>query len=229
MSRKPEKRLGSRPRKHRLYLVEDHPVTREGLSRLINYQTDLEVCGQAGIAGTASREIAALKPDLVILDISLAGTSGIELIKVLISHDSVLRILVLSTHDESLYAQRALRAGARGYVMKHQPTEHVMTAIRQVLNGGVYLSEQMRNRLLYQMVGAAPSPLVSGTEQLSDRELEVFELIGEGYSTRRIGASLHLSVSTVETHRAHIKRKLRLENATELMLRAVEWVQTRDG
>src|SRR5207247_779620 len=117
--------------------------------------------------------------------------------------------------------ERALRAGARGYVMKHQPTEHVMTAIRQVLNGGVYLSERVRNRLLYRIVGGAPAPLASDVEQLSDRELEVFQLIGEGHSTRQIGESLHLSVSTVETYRAHIKRKLGLENATQLMQHAV--------
>jgi len=222
------KRPGARQRKHRVYLVEDHPVTREGLAQLIDYQTDLQVCGQAGNAGQATTGIAALKPDLVIVDISLAGTSGIELIKDLVGRDADLRILVLSTHDESLYAERALRAGARGYVMKHQPTEHVMTAIRHVLSGGVYLSERMQNRLLYKVVGSAPAALASDIEQLSDRELEVFQLIGEGRGTREIGANLHLSVSTVETYRAHIKEKLRLENATELVQRAVEWVRTRD-
>jgi len=137
-------------------------------------------------------------------------------------------ILVLSTHAESLYAERSLRAGARGYVMKHQPTEHVMTAIRQVLSGRVYLGERMQNRLLSKMVGSAPAALASDIVQLSDRELEVFELIGEGWSTRQIGASLHLSVSTVETYRAHLKQKLRLENATELVQHAVEWVHSRD-
>ena len=221
-------RPGTRQPKHRLYLVEDHPVTREGLSQLINYQTDLEVCGQEGRAGQAATEIAALKPDLVIVDISLAGTSGIELIKDLVRRDAGLRILVLSTHAESLYAERSLRAGARGYVMKHQPTEHVMTAIRQVLSGRVYLGERMQNRLLSKMVGSAPAALASDIVQLSDRELEVFELIGEGWSTRQIGASLHLSVSTVETYRAHLKQKLRLENATELVQHAVEWVHSRD-
>ncbi len=216
-------------RKRRVFLVEDHPVTREGLAQLIDYQTDLQVCGQAGSAGQAFTDIAALKPDLVIVDISLGGTNGIELIKDLSHRDSSLRILVLSTHDESLYAERALRAGARGYVMKHEATEHVMTAMRQVLSGGVYLSERMRNRLLHQVVGGVPAARASGFDQLSDRELEVFQLLGEGRSTRQIGASLHLSVSTVETYRAHIKEKLGLENATELVQRAFEWVHTRDS
>lgn len=216
-------------RKHQVFLVEDHPVTREGFAQLIDFQTDLQVCGQAGTAGQAFTEIAALKPDLVIVDISLAGTSGIELIKDLVSRDPILRILVLSTHDEALYAERALRAGARGYVMKHEATEHVMTAIRQVLSGRVYLSELMHNRLLYKVVGGVSAALASDLGQLSDRELEVFQLIGEGRSTRQIGDSLHLSVSTVETYRAHLKQELGLANATELVQRAVQWVHTRDS
>jgi len=214
--------------KDRVFLVEDHPVTREGFAQLINFQNDLQVCGQTGTAALALTEIAALSPDLVILDISLAGTSGVELIKDLTCRDPILRILVLSTHDETLYAERALRAGARGYVMKHEPTQQVMAAIRQVLGGGVYLSERMRNRLLERVAKSSSSALASDFEQLSDRELQVFQLIGEGRSTRQIGASLHLSVSTVETYRAHIKEKLRLENATELVQRAVGWVHTRD-
>jgi DNA-binding NarL/FixJ family response regulator len=218
----------TRQGKHQVFLVEDHPVTREGLSHLINYQTDLWVCGQTGMAGAALTEIAALKPDLVIVDISLGGTSGIELIKDLVRRDFTLRILVLSAHDESLYAERALRAGARGYVMKHVATEHVMTAIRQVLRGRIYLSERMQTRLLYKVVGGASAALASDLDQLSDRELEVFQLIGEGHGTRKIGAALHLSVSTVESYRAHIKEKLRLENGSELVQRAVKWVSTRD-
>jgi DNA-binding NarL/FixJ family response regulator len=215
-------------RKNRVFLVEDHPVTREGFAQLLNYQTDLQVCGQAGTAGQALTAIATLKPDLVIVDISLAGTSGIELIKDLASQDPILRILVLSTHDELLYAERALRAGARGYVMKHEPTEQVMTAIRQVLLGEVYLSERMRNRVLEKVTKGVSAVIASNVDQLSDRELQVFELIGEGRSTGQISASLHLSVSTVETYRAHIKEKLGLQNATELVQHAVEWIHTRD-
>ena len=215
-------------RKDRIFLVEDHPVTREGFAQLINFQTDLQVCGQAGTAGQALTDIAALNPDLVIVDISLAGTSGIELIKDLVHLDPILKILVLSTHDESLYAERALRAGARGYVMKQEATKHVMAAIRHVLGGGVYLSERMRNHLLFNVVGGLSAAVTSDLHQLSDRELEVFQLIGEGRTTAQIGASLHLSVSTVETYRAHIKEKLRLRNATELVQRAVDWIRTRD-
>ena len=215
-------------RKDRIYLVEDHPVTREGFAQLINFQRDLEVCGQAGIVAQALTEIAVLNPDLVIVDISLAGTSGIELIKDLVSRDPILKVLVLSMHDESLYAERALRAGARGYVMKQAATEHVMAAIRHVLSGGVYLSERMRNHLLFNVVGGRSAAGASDLDRLSDRELEVFQLIGEGRTTAQIGASLHLSVSTVETYRAHIKEKLRLQNATELVQHAVDWIRTRD-
>lgn len=215
-------------RKDRIYLVEDHPVTREGFAQLLNFQRDLEVCGQAGIAAQALTEIAVLNPDLVIVDISLAGTSGIELIKDLVSRHPILKILVLSMHDESLYAERALRAGARGYVMKQAATEHVMAAIRHVLGGGVYLSERMRNHLLLHVVGRLSAAGASDLDRLSDRELEVFQLIGEGRTTAQIGASLHLSVSTVETYRAHIKEKLRLRNATELVQHAVDWIRTRE-
>jgi DNA-binding NarL/FixJ family response regulator len=211
--------------KRRLLLVEDHPVTREGLAQLLNVQSDLQVCGQAGTAPEAMTAVEILHPDLVLVDISLGGTSGIELIKDLAGRDARLPILVLSTHDELLYAERCLRAGARGYVMKHERTERVMAAIRTVLRGGVYLSEQLRDRLLNKVVRGPAGPQVSEVEQLSDRELEVFQLIGEGRTTAKIAASLRVSVSTVETHRAHIKEKLKLESGTELIRRAVEWVQ----
>jgi DNA-binding NarL/FixJ family response regulator len=221
-----EKAQSPSQRKGRLLLVEDHPVTREGLAQLLNQQPDLQVCGQAGTAPEALTATDALKPDLVLVDIALGGTSGIELIKDLASRYATLPILVLSTHDELLYAERSLRAGAKGYVMKHAPTERVMAAIRQVLRGGVYLSEQMQNRLFQKVVRGIAVPQASEIDRLSDRELEVFELIGEGCSTAQIAASLHLSVSTVETHRAHIKEKLKLESGTELVRRAVEWVES---
>jgi DNA-binding NarL/FixJ family response regulator len=210
--------------KHRLLLVEDHPVTREGLAQLLNQQSDLQVCGQAGTAPEALTAAELLKPDLVLVDISLGGRSGIELIKDLAGRYPTLPILVLSTHDELLYAERSLRAGAKGYVMKHERTEQVMAAIRLVLRGGVYLSEPMRDRLLHQAARGPGFFQGSEVDQLSDRELEVFQLIGQGCTTARIAANLHLSVSTVETHRAHIKEKLKLANATELVRRAIEWV-----
>ena len=211
--------------KRRVFLVEDHPVTREGLAQLLNQQPDLTVCGQAGNARDASSAVDRSAPDLVIVDISLGGTNGIELIKDLAARHPKLGILVLSTHDESLYAERSLRAGARGYVMKHEPTEQVMGAIRLVLRGGIYLSERMHGRVLHKVAAGAGPGSLSDVEQLSDRELEIFQLIGRGSTTAQIAAGLHVSVSTVETHRAHIKEKLRLANATELVRRAVEWVQ----
>ncbi len=222
MARQVKSALG---RKYRVFLVEDHPVTREGLAQLLNQQADLEVCGQVGTARDALNQAGALDPDLIIVDISLGGSSGIELIKDISSRDPDLRMLVLSTHDESLYAERALRAGAKGYVMKHEPTQQVMGAIRLILRGGIYLSDRMQGRVLHK-VAAGPASSGSEIEQLSDRELEIFQLIGRGRTTAQIAAGLHVSVSTVETHRAHIKEKLKLANATELVQRAVEWVQS---
>jgi DNA-binding NarL/FixJ family response regulator len=224
------KKQSSVPRKHRLFLVDDHPVTREGLARLLNCEADLEVCGQAGTAADALRDIESLKPDMAIVDVSLAaGRSGLELVKDIAKRQRRLPMLVLSTHDESLYAERALRAGARGYVMKHEPMERVMAAIRQVLSGGTYLSVHMNSHLLQKMTQRRSAPTASEIEQLSDRELEVFRLLGQGRGTRQIARDLHLGISTVETHRTHIKDKLGLENAPELVRRAVEWVHSQES
>jgi DNA-binding NarL/FixJ family response regulator len=217
------------PQRHRLYLVEDHPVTREGFARLINFEPDLYVCGQAGSATKALAEIPAAKPSLVVVDISLDGTSGIELIKNIVSRGAAPPILVLSTHDELLYAERSLRAGAKGYVMKHAPTDEVMKAIRKVLRGEVYLSERMQSRLVGMVAGGRDSTSGPNLERLSDRELEVFELIGEGRTTQSIAEALHLAVSTVGTYRAKIKEKLGLESPLELIRCAVEWVHDRDA
>jgi DNA-binding NarL/FixJ family response regulator len=222
----------TRPRKtppnRRIFLVDDHPVTREGLARIINHEAGLEVCGEAGTAARAVAAIEQQKPDLVIIDVSLAaGASGLELIKDLATRHAQLAMLVLSTHDETLYAERALRAGARGYVMKQEPIERVMQAIRKVLTGEVYLSPAMNERMLRKMTSPHPSPLASEIEQLSDRELEVFRLLGQGRGTRQIASDLHLSISTVETYRTHIKEKLRLNRAPELVRHAVEWVHSQ--
>jgi DNA-binding NarL/FixJ family response regulator len=213
----------SLPGKKQLFLVEDHPVTREGFAQLINYQSDLHVCGQAGSASKAIIGIETFKPDGIIVDISLAESNGLELIKHIKARYPSLGILVLSTHDESLYAERALRAGARGYVMKQAPTSEVMKAIREILAGQLYLSDAIRTKLVHKQLHHGPQR-ASDVERLSDRELEIFELIGNGQTTRQISDQLHLSVSTIETHRAHIKEKLRLTNAVELVRRAVEWV-----
>ena len=214
--------------KQRIFLVDDHPITREGLARLINHEPDMEVCGQANTAARAVDDIEPLKPDLVIVDVSLTtGASGLELIKDLAARHARLRMLALSTHDEALYAERALRAGAKGYVMKQEPTEKVMVAIRQVLRGGIYLSEAMNDRLLHKMTQSGSAPSASEIERLSDRELEVYRLIGQGRGTRQIADELHLSMSTVETYRTHLKDKLHLSSAPELVRRAVEWVHSQ--
>lgn len=221
-------KIKSSPHKRRVFLVDDHPVTRDGLARLINHEMDLEVCGTAGTAAGAAQEVEQQKPDLVIIDVSLGkGASGLELIKDLVSRDRRLKMLALSTHDEALYAERALRAGAKGYVMKQEPTEHVMQAIRKILNGEVHLSKRMSDRVLHKMTQRHSAPAISDIETLSDRELEVYRLFGQGRGTRQIATELHLSISTVETHRAHIKEKLNLNSTTELLRHAVEWVHSQ--
>lgn len=223
-----QKKNAAALRKRRIFLVDDHPVTREGLARLINHEPDLEVCGEAGTAAKAVPAIDALKPDLVIVDVSLAtGASGLELIKDLAARRARLPMLTLSTHDETLYAERALRAGAKGYVMKQEPTERVMRAIRKILSGEIYLSQAMNDRLLRKMAEPRSAPLATEIEQLSDRELEVYRLLGHGHGTRQIAGELHLSISTVETHRTHIKEKLQLATAPELVRHAVEWVHSQ--
>lgn len=228
MTSKPKRNGDRGGAKARLFLVEDHPVTREGFAQLINYQPDLEVCGQAGAAARALSSVDLLKPDLAIVDLSLSDSSGLELIKSFKCRHPAMPVLVLSTHDEGLYAQRALRAGARGYVMKQAPTSEVMKAIRTVLAGDLYLSNPMRSRLVREQFDG-PKKRGGEIDRLSDRELEIFALIGKGNTTRHIASKLHLSISTVETHRAHIKEKLQLTNAVELVQRAVEWMNRRAG
>ncbi len=221
--------IGNKKRlKHRLLLVDDHPVLREGFAQLITIEPDLQVCGQTGNSVKALYDIAALKPDLVILDTALNGCNGIELIKQIKAVYSDLAILVFSVHDERLYGERALRAGARGYVMKQSPTEEVLGAIRRVLSGERYLSRRMHERMLEKISnGSSVSSAGSSGlefERLSDRELEVFQLIGAGLGTRQIAGQLHLSIKTVETYRAHLKRKLHLRNGMELIRMAMESV-----
>jgi DNA-binding NarL/FixJ family response regulator len=203
-------------------LVDDHPVMREGLAQMINHEADLTVCGQFEDGARAFAAIAALSPDLAIVDLSLKGSNGLELVKNIKASYPKLRMLVLSMYDESLYAERVLRAGGAGYIMKEEATEQVMGAIRQVLNGDIYLSSRMSSRLMHQLVGGRPAPGASVMERLSDRELEVFGLIGQGRSTRQIAEQLHLSVKTVESHRAHIKEKLNIRSAAELAYRAFQ-------
>jgi len=206
--------------------VDDHPIVRQGLAQLINQEHDLVVCGQAEDAHEAIRAVRENEPDMVIVDISLKDTSGVELIKDLQVQHPELPILTLSMHDEAVYGERALRAGARGYIMKQEAIEKVVTAIRRVLAGEVYVSDGMAAKMVSKLVGGASKRTGSLVERLSDRELEVFRMLGEGYNTRETAEKLHLSVKTIETYRAHIKDKLALQDASELLRAAIQWVNT---
>jgi len=212
--------------KSRIFIVDDHPLMRMGLRAMINGESDMEVCGEAADAATGTAEIMRLRPDLVIADISLKGNSGIELIKNVKAFDPGIDVVVVSMYDESIYALRVLKAGARAYVMKQDVTTRVLDAIRRARNGQLYVSERVASQMLNRFVdgtedGAADSPVSS----LSDRELEIVNLIGDGLPTREIAAKLFLSIKTVETHRVHIKRKLNLANATQLVQFCVRWVE----
>jgi DNA-binding NarL/FixJ family response regulator len=204
--------------------VDDHAIVREGFAEVINANGGLEVCGEAGSAPEAMDAVKKLKPDAVIVDLSLHGGSGLDLIKNLKTLHPALPILVLSMHDESIYAERALRAGALGYVMKRQDSATLLRAIHDVLRGQVFLSQPMREQMLQKVVGGGVAAKATSTAHLTDREIEVLQLIGEGRTTAQIARKLHLSVSTVETHRAHLKQKLNVRNAPELARAAVEWV-----
>jgi DNA-binding NarL/FixJ family response regulator len=212
-------------KKRAVFVIDDHPIVREGLAKLINGEPDLFVCGAAEEIHGALKSLETLKPDIAIADISLKGPDGIELLKHLRTRMPGLPVLVLSIHDESIYAARALRAGARGYIMKQEATENVLVALRRLLNGEVYLSDRMANKMLQQFVGVGKTPQSFPVDRLSDRELEVFRLIGQGHGTRRIAEELHLSVKTVESYREHIKEKMTLSDASELVRHAIEWVQ----
>lgn len=209
--------------KFRVLLVDDHPVVREGLMLLINAEPDLTVCGEASTAAEAIRMVAQTSPDIAMIDISLEDRSGVELIKELRVQSPDLPMLALSMHDESLYAERVLRAGGRGYIMKQEATESMLTAIRRVLSGEIYLSPRMSTQLLNQFTAAPAGKNVSPLTRLTDREMEVFAMIGRGLSTREIADKLFLSVKTVEAHREHIKEKLSLRSATELIRHAVRF------
>jgi DNA-binding NarL/FixJ family response regulator len=212
-----------RPR--RVLIVDDHPIVRQGLRSLVEQEVDLTVCGEAGSAAEALKVLTALKPDLLLVDISLKGPDGLELTKSVRALKPGLPILIVSMHDESLYAERVLRAGANGYIMKEEVAENVVGAARKVLAGDIYISDRMRQQILRGVAGQRTHPATSSIERLSDRELEVFRLIGQGHGTRQIAEDLHLSVKTIETYRAHIKEKMGLPNATSLVRQAVQWVE----
>ncbi len=210
--------------KRRVLIVDDHPVFRHGISALINAESDLEVCGEASSSPTALDAMRTLSPDVALLDISLPGTNGIELIKLMKAEQPKLPLLMLSMHDESLYALRALKAGALGYVMKAEALTHVLDALRKVLRGEIYVSPRLSERLIFQAIQTAEGGSGSPVDRLSDRELEVLELLGRGFGTKEIAGELHLSVKTIETHRAHIKEKLGFRDAGEMVRFAIDWV-----
>jgi DNA-binding NarL/FixJ family response regulator len=209
--------------KRKVLVVDDHPLIRQGLAMLINQQQDLEVCGEAEEAIAAMKNIEQTRPDIMILDISLKGPDGLELLKTIRATDPDLPVLVLSMHDENIYAERVLRCRANGYIMKQEATEKVLVALRRILNGDVYLSDNMSKKMLQQYIDGAPPVLQSRIATLSDRELEVFCRIGEGRATREIAEELHLSIKTVETYQAHIKGKLGLRSGRELIQHAIQW------
>jgi DNA-binding NarL/FixJ family response regulator len=211
----------------RILLIDDHPIMRHGLAQLIQAESDLQVCGEAGNGAEGIRMIGAKKPDLVILDLTLPDKHGLELIKdIQALHPNTL-ILVLSMHDEALYAERALRAGARGYVMKETAAENLIKASRRVLGGSIYLSEQMAGVMLELVTGHRSKQTASPLERLTDRELEVLQLIGQGKATRHIAELLNVSVRTVDAHRAHIKDKLQLSDGNALVRYAVRWMESQ--
>jgi len=208
--------------KAKVFLVDDHPIVRQGLGLLINREPDLVVCGEAEDAPSALQRMASAQPDLMVIDISLDGPDGLELLKTIRLKEPILPVLILSMHEESTYAERSLRAGANGYIMKQEATERVLVAIRRILEGKVYLSERLTNKMLEQFVHGAGSSKNNPLTTLSDRELEVYRLIGAGHGTRQIADELHVSVKTVESYQAHIKEKLSLRNARELVQHAIE-------
>ena len=211
--------------KTRIYVADDHVLVRRGLAALIGAETDMEVCGESEDCATATSEVAKLRPDVVIADISLRGNSGIELIKNIKAFDPNIHIMVVSMHDESLYALRVLRAGANAYVMKQDIASKVIEAIRKVRKGQMYVSEKVASQMLHRLAKGQDEKADSPVASLSDRELEVVTLIGSGLATREIAARLHMGVKTVETHRAHIKAKVNVKTATQLVQFCVCWVE----
>ena len=208
----------------RIYIVDDHPLVRHGLSQIVANEADMEICGEAEDSPAAIRGVGEANPDAIIVDISLKGANGLELIKNLKAIHEDIPILVFSMHDETIYAQRALRAGAKAYVMKKESLSKVVDAIRKIIQGEIYVSPSVADQVLYQIVNGLGDVSTSPVDRLTDRELEVVQLVGRGLSSREVAESLHLSVKTIESHRAHVKEKLGLRNATELVQFSVQWV-----
>ena len=217
--------MGDHSKKNTILIVDDHPLVRKGIRSLLEQEADFEVAGEAASRGEVLDFLRKQLPGLILLDISLQGSDGIEVTKAIRCEFEKVPILIVSMHDEALYAERALRAGANGYIMKQEVAENVIKAIRQVLTGKIYVSDNMRQKVLRDLTQPSSDIKSSPIERLSDRELEVFRLIGEGRGTREIAESLHLSIKTIETYRAHIKDKLSIKTAAELARAAVNWVE----
>ena len=207
----------------KIIIVDDHPVVRQGLRQMLHNEEDFQVCGEYDRGEDALLALTELRPDLAIVDISLAGMDGIELTKNIKARFDDLGILILSMSDEALFAERALRAGANGYIMKHEGTENLVAAIRKIAKGGFYVSDSMQSELLQKLIEGRGQTSGSALQGLSDRELQIFQMIGRGCGTHNIAEILHLSVSTVETYRTRIKKKLNLKDASALIKRAVQW------
>jgi DNA-binding NarL/FixJ family response regulator len=221
-----EKNNDNRMKRYKVLLVDDHPLVRRGVADVIAHESDLEICGEAADVAEAMLALERVRPDVVVIDLSLRSGHGIDLIEKIKVHDPRIKTLVSSMHDETLFAERVLQAGAMGYITKQEPPEALVRAIRQVLRGELYLSPRMTSRILHRVTGSPPQQ-ESPIESLSNREIEVYEMIGQGLTIQQIAARLHLSPKTIETHREKIKQKLNLKSSTELNRRAVQWVLER--
>ena len=214
---------------YKVLVIDDHPVFRKGIVALLGEEENLTICGEAEDAMKALGAMRKFEPDIAVVDISMPGTNGIELTKSMLSERPDLKILVLSMHDETLYALRALRAGAKAYVMKAEAMDYVSEAIKKIIAGGIYVSPRFSERLVFRAVQSMDSGLGSPVDKLSDREMEVLHLLGKGFGTREIAAELHLSIKTIETHRMHIKDKLDFKDASEMVRFAIDWVSQQEG
>jgi DNA-binding NarL/FixJ family response regulator len=222
-----QQRAGSVQRRRRIMIVDDHPIVRQGLRRLMEAEPDLEVCGESETAREAKSMIRELRPDAVIVDVSLAQGDGLELVKDARAHYPTLPLLVLSMHDEVIYAERMLSAGANGYIMKQAASDQFLVALRRVLEGGIYVSETVGNTMIEKFAAGGAYTSANPVDSLSNRELQVLHMIGKGLSTRQTAEALNLSIKTVESHRQRIKRKLSLRTAAQLMQYAVNWYAGR--
>jgi len=215
-------------RKTQILIVDDHPVVREGLAAILHHEQDFHVCGQAEDTPGAMEAIGDLQPDVAIVDISLKNSDGIELTKTIKARYSKIHVIVLSVHDESVYAERVLLAGAQAYLMKDAVCDNIVKAIRTVLRGDIYVSDAISNKFLHIIAGDKAGTTKTAIDNLSDREFETFRLIGQGFKASQIAAQLHLSVKTIETYRSRIKEKLRLDNAAQLLQYSITWARNKN-